>query len=88
MTYLIIRHSVADFAKWKPHYDAHEPARHTAGLVEKELLHDVSDPNHLVLLFEATDLAKAKDLLESDSIKEAMRKGGVVGKPEFYFLQR
>jgi hypothetical protein len=87
MKYLIIRHPVADFARWKPHYDAHAGARDAAGLVEKELLHDVNDPNHLVLLFEANDLAKAKELVESDSIKEAMREGGVIGKPEFFFLQ-
>ena len=63
-------------------------AREAAGLVEKELLHDVSDANHLVLLFEVKDLAKAGELMESASIREAMQAAGVVGKPEIYFLQR
>ena len=88
MNYLIIRHRVADFAKWKPFYDAHASARAAAGLTEKELLRDISDPNFVVLLFEAKDIAKARELVESASIKKAMQEGGVLGAPEFQFLQR
>ena len=88
MTYLIIRHRVTDFAAWKPHYDAHRAARDAAGLAEKELLHDVADPNHVVILFEVADLAKAQALVTSDSIRESMQKGGVAEKPDLYFLKR
>jgi hypothetical protein len=88
MTYLIIRHRVADFAKWKPEYDAHAPARDAAGLVERELLHEVGEPNHVALLFEVTNLEKAKDLVVSDSIRNAMQKAGVTEKPDIYFLER
>ena len=88
MKYLIIRHAVADFEKWKPHYDDHAAAREAAGLVEKEVLRDLSNPNQLLLLFEMQDLAKAKELLGSASIREAMQKGGVIGTPEISFLQR
>ena len=38
MTHLLVRHSVADFAKWKPVYDAHLAVRQKAGLREKNLL--------------------------------------------------
>ena len=88
MTYLIIRHRVTDFAARKPHYDAHDSARTAAGLTEKELLHDVADPNHVVILFEVADLAKAQALVTSDSIRESMQKGGVAEKPDLYFLKR
>ena len=88
MTFLLIRHRVTDFAAWKPHYDAHDSARTAAGLTEKELLHDVADPNHVVILFEVADLAKAQALVTSDSIRESMQKGGVAEKPDLYFLKR
>ncbi len=38
MNYLLIRHKVADFAKWKHGYDAHGSARANAGLKEERLL--------------------------------------------------
>ena len=51
MNYLLIRHKVADFAKWKPGYDAHGSARANAGLKEERLLRNTDDPNEVVLLF-------------------------------------
>ena len=60
MTHLLVRHNVADFAKWKPVYDAHLAARQKAGLREKNLLRSIDNPNEVVLLFEAEDLKRAQ----------------------------
>ena len=86
MTHLLVRHNVADFAKWKPVYDAHLAARQQAGLREKNLLRSVDNPNEVVLLFEAEDLKKAQAFTESSDLLEAMKKAGVVGKAEILFL--
>jgi heme-degrading monooxygenase HmoA len=86
MTHLLVRHNVADFAKWKPLYDTHLAARQNAGLQEKNLLRSVANPNEVVLLFEAEDLKKAQAFTESSDLREAMRKAGVVGQPEILFL--
>jgi hypothetical protein len=86
MPYVLIRHKVADFSTWKPHYDAHLPARQKAGLTEKHLLHDTDDSNNLVLLFEADDIQKAKEFAASTDLRETMQKAGVIDKPDIYFL--
>jgi hypothetical protein len=86
MTHLLVRHNVADFAKWKPVYDAHLAARQKAGLREKNLLRSINNPNEVVLLFEAEDLTRAQAFSESSDLREAMQKAGVVGKPEILFL--
>ena len=86
MTHLLVRHNVADFAKWKPVYDAHLAARQKAGLREKNLLRSINNPNEVVLLFEAEDLIKAQAFSESTELREAMQKAGVVGKPDILFL--
>jgi hypothetical protein len=86
MTHLLVRHNVADFTKWKPVYDAHLAARQQAGLREKNLLRSVSNPNEVVLLFEAEDLQKAQAFTESSDLLAAMQEAGVVGKPEILFL--
>jgi hypothetical protein len=86
MTHILLRHKVADFAKWKPAYDAHLAARQKAGLREKNLLRSVDNPNEVVLLFEAEDLTRAQAFSESSDLSEAMQKAGVVGKPDILFL--
>ena len=86
MTHLLVRHNVAEFAKWKPVYDAHLSARQQAGLREKNLLRSINNPNEVVLLFEAEDLTKAQAFSESTELREAMQKAGVVGKPDILFL--
>lgn len=88
MTYLLIRHRVADFSRWKAAYDAHSGVRTQAGLKEKELLRDINDENQVVLLFEVQDLQKAQKFTESSDTREAMRGAGVSDKPDTYFLNQ
>lgn len=86
MTHILVRHRVADFAKWKPVYDGHQAARQKAGLREKNLLRSLDNPNEVVLLLEAEDLKRAQVFAESSDLREAMQKAGVLGKPEILFL--
>jgi hypothetical protein len=85
-SYMLVRHKVRDFSEWKGGYDAHRPKRVEAGLTEKSLLRGADDPNEVVILFEATDLKRAKAFAESADLKETMQKVGVVDKPDIYFL--
>ena len=87
MTYLMIRHKVVDFRKWKPVYDAHAPARAKAGLKEEHLLRNIDNPDEIVILFSTDDLGKAKAFAASADLHEAMQKAGVTDKPDLYFLQ-
>lgn len=84
--YLLIRHKVKDFAAWKQGYDTHLPKRTEAELTEKYLLRADSDPNEVILLFEAQDLSRAKAFAESADLRERMQQLGVVGQPELNFL--
>ena len=85
--YMLVRHKVKDFAAWKAGYDAHQPKRVQAGLEEKHLLHSASDPNEVVVLFEALDLDRARAFAASTDLADTMRKVGVVGQPDIWFLE-
>jgi heme-degrading monooxygenase HmoA len=85
--HMLVRHKVSDFAKWKPVYDAHAPARQKAGLKELHLLRNVENPNEIILLFSAEDLDKAKAFAASDDLRQTMQRAGVSDKPDVYFLQ-
>jgi len=84
---MLIRHKVADFAKWKQVYDAHASARQNAGLRELHLLRNTEDSNEVILLFSVQDLNKAKAFAASDDLRQAMQKAGVSDKPDVYFLE-
>jgi hypothetical protein len=85
--HMLVRHKVADFANWKPVYDAHLPARQKAGLKEEHLFRNAEDPNEVLLLFSMEDVDKAKTFAASDDLREAMSKAGVSDKPDVYFLK-
>ncbi len=87
MMHMLIRHKVADFAKWKPVYDAHASSGQKAGLKEEHLLRNVEDPNEVILLFSTEDLDKAKAFTASDDLRQAMQKAGVRDKPDVWFLK-
>jgi hypothetical protein len=86
VNYMLVRHKVRDFSKWKPGYDAHLPKRNEAGLTEKYLLRGAKDPNEVIILFEAKDIKRAEDFARSVDLKETMKKVGVVDEPNIYFL--
>ena len=87
MVQLIIRHKVNDYAKWKPLFDEHGAKRKAAGSKGGRLFHSEKDPNEVVILFEWEDLGKAHKFTESEDLRQAMERAGVVGKPELYFLE-
>jgi hypothetical protein len=86
MNYVVVRHKVADFSKWKPVYDAHLPARQAAGGTELYLLRNIDDPNEVIVLFEIEDLQKAREFVASDDLRDRMQEAGVIDKPDTYFL--
>ncbi len=83
---LVIRAKVADYAKWRPVYDAHQSARDEAGLTNCMVRSTVENPNEVFVACLFADLAKAKAFTTSKSLADAMREAGVVGRPEFFFL--
>jgi hypothetical protein len=87
MPYVLVRHKVADFSKWKPAYDTHLPARQKAGLKEEHLLRNTDNPNEVILLFGAADLQKIREFAASSDSREEMQKAGVIDKPDIYFLE-
>jgi hypothetical protein len=86
MNYVMIRHKVKDFKKWKAAYDAHVPARNGAGLKERCLLRNTKSRNDVWILFEANNLARAKAFCASADLRAAMKKAGVTGKPDLAIL--
>ena len=86
MAHLMIRHKVASFDQWKLVYDAHQSARDEADLKTLHLWCNQDDPSEVFILFEASDIAKARALIGSADLKERMQAAGVQGPPDIAFL--
>ena len=86
MHYLLCKHKVADYTKWRRVFDSHAEAQREAGLHLLHLLRDTVDPNVVVLFFRADDLGKARAFTEAPSAGEAAEVSGVIGVPEVSWL--
>lgn len=83
----IIRHKVADFAKWLPGYEAHDSARLASGLHNYVICRGLEDSNNVMVALKMDDADKAKAMTSSPDMKAAMQKAGVIGAPMIDFTE-
>jgi len=78
-------HKVKDFDAWLAAYEAGDSMRLANGLHSFVVGRSTKDPNMVLVVVKADDLAKAKAFSKSAGLKQAMQKSGVVGSPTFKF---
>jgi hypothetical protein len=84
---MLIRHKVADYAKWKPGYDAHDSVRLANGLHSYVIARGLdADSNTVMVATRMDDVEKAKAMAADPGMKDVMKKAGVVGAPEIDFI--
>ena len=87
MPYLLVRHTVKDYAKWKPFFDEHQLTRKKSGSKGGHIYRNSQNPNEIIVVFEWDTLDNARKFAESADLREQMEKAGVIGKPDVYFLE-
>ena len=86
MAYILVRHKVNDYNKWKPVFDEHGAVRKTIGSKGGYLFRNIDDPNEVVMYIEVDDVAKAREFVKSEDLRQTMERSGVVGQPDIFFL--
>lgn len=84
---MIIRHKVADYAKWKAGYDSHDSFRVANGLHNYVITRGIDDSSLVMVALRMDDVSKAKTFAASDDLKEKMKKVGVTGPPMIDYLE-
>ncbi len=84
---MIIRHKVADYAKWKTGYESHDSFRLASGLHNYVIARGTEDSNMLLVAVRMDDVAKAKAFAASPDLKAKMKDVGVTGVPIIDFLE-
>ncbi len=83
---LIIKQKVANFAKWKPVYEAHDSTRLAYGLHNYIVSRGIKDSNMVMVVLKMDDSTKAKQFTALPDLKAAMQRGGVIGAPSFLYI--
>ena len=86
MSFVLISQQIKDFDAWQPEFHKHLSERRGAGLIDLHVLRDEDDPNNIVLLFGTADVKRAKEFIDSDTLRNAMKTAGVIGEPKISFL--
>jgi hypothetical protein len=86
MPWILVRHKVQDYAKFKPVFDEHGAARKAIGSKGGYLFRNIDDPNEVVILIDGVDLQKAREFVQSGDLRESMEKAGVADQPDMYLL--
>jgi heme-degrading monooxygenase HmoA len=86
MAYLIVRHDVEDYAKWKPVYDADAGNRRNHGSKGARVLRSEAKPNETIVITEWDSLEQAHSFAASPELLAAMEKAGVAGPPDLFFV--
>jgi hypothetical protein len=85
-TRLIVRHKVKDFDAWLAVYDREGPStRASHGIKDRGLGRGIDDPNLVSLVFDVTDIDKARARAGSEELKALMSEAGVEGEPTMYW---
>ncbi|WP_339920359.1 hypothetical protein [uncultured Flavobacterium sp.] len=84
---IVIKHDVADYNKWRLAYDAHDSVRMTYGISHFVIGRGMDNPNTIMVIDKMDDVNKAKDFSMLPSLKDAMKKAGVLNTPKFGFYE-
>ena len=87
MPYMLVRHKVEDYERWKPGFEEHGETRRESGSKGVRLFRNADDPNETVILLEWEDLADARRFAQSEDLRETMQRVGVADQPDIYFLE-
>jgi hypothetical protein len=83
---MVVHHTVANYATWRPAFDADKTNQVAAGLTDPHVYQSVGNPNNITITFDMADPAKAKAFGTSKTLMATMKKAGVVGKPQVSYL--
>ncbi len=88
MTYVLVRLTVEDLAKWKPVFKEAATLRKSFGSKGVRAFSKAGTPNEVVILGEYEDREKAQQMFQSQEFREATKRAGVMGPPEVSFMDQ
>ena len=86
MAYVLVRISVEDVATWMPVFEQAAAIRKNSGSKGVQALTNVGSPNEVLIFGEYEDVEKARQMFQSQELRDAMQRAGVKGPPQLTFM--
>ena len=86
MAYVVARHKVVDYSKWKQFFDSAYDMRKNGGEQSVRIFRTADDPNNLLLFMEWESIESAQKYIQSEDLQKAMQEASVIGQPDIYLL--
>ena len=87
MPYLLARHGVRDYARWRALFDADAAGQRAAGMRVLHVLRDAADPHVVVFLFEVEDRARAEAYMQRPGAARIAEEAGVQPPFDVHWLE-
>jgi hypothetical protein len=82
-----VTYKIKDFDAWQKVFNSNGTANRAAqGLIDVALARGIDDPNIIHIVFDITDMAKAKAWITSEETNKLRMSAGMVGSPKIEFL--
>jgi heme-degrading monooxygenase HmoA len=86
MPFLLVRHNVENWAAWKAVFDEHGATREAKGCKGGQVFRGADDPTEVTMILSWDGMDRARAFAKSADLKKVMKRAGVTGTPEVYFL--
>jgi len=88
MVRMFVRHSVADFGAWKPHYDGFDAVRAQYGVRAAAVFRGTTDRNEVTAWHDFDTLESAQAFAGAPELAAGMQAAGVTSEPQIWFVDR
>ena len=87
MVRMFVRHTVADFTRWREQYDAFDAERRGMGVAGHAFYQSADAETDITVTHDFATLDAAKSFASSTRLQEVMSRAGVTGQPSIWFTK-
>ena len=84
---LLARLKVADYDKWRQVFESKADLRKAHGCTGTHIFYNAKDKNDVIINLQWDSMENATEFQSSNEFRQAMQEAGVVGQPDFTFLE-
>ena len=83
---VLVHVKVEDYDRWRRVFEANAEMRKQAGSLGSHIFRNAKEPNELFVNMQMESSEQAEQFLASQELRDGMQEAGVIGQPEFWYL--
>jgi heme-degrading monooxygenase HmoA len=87
MVHVLVQVRFENYEKWRAVFEEASTLRKSYGSQRVRIFRKLEHADEVVILGEYEDMERARRLFQSPEFREATQRGGVIGKPEVWFIE-